>query len=132
MRFEAAGVVTALMMLLSAARGALPPPPLGMDLYMPVPDGSPMTRELVNQGRRLFHDKRLSRDRSVACSSCHEPSHAFSSTTAVASGAFGRQGHRNPPALLNRGDGRAFFWDGRAASLEEQVLQPIQRPPKWI
>jgi cytochrome c peroxidase len=63
-RIDAAGVVTALMMLLSAARGALPPPPLGLDLYMPVPDGSPMTRELVNQGRRLFHDKPLSRDRS--------------------------------------------------------------------
>ena len=128
MRIEAAGVVTALLMLLSAGPGALPPPPLGLDLYMPVPDGSPMTRELVNQGRRLFHDKRLSRDRSVACSSCHEPSHAFSSTTAVASGAFGRRGHRNPPALLNRGYGRTFFWDGRTGSLEEQVLQPIQSP----
>ncbi len=95
---------------------------------MPVPDGSPMTRELVIQGRRLFHDKRLSRDKSVACSSCHEPSHAFSSTTAIASGAFGRRGQRNPPALLNRGYGRTFFWDGRAGSLEEQVLQPIQSP----
>jgi cytochrome c peroxidase len=127
-RIEVAGVVTAVMMLLSAARGALPPPPLGLDLYMPVPDRSPMTRELVNQGGRLFRDKRLSRDRSVACSSCHEPSHAFSSTTAVANGAFGRRGHRNPPALLNRGYGLTFFWDGRAASLEDQVLQPIQSP----
>ena len=98
---------------------------------MPVPSGSPMTRELVTQGRKLFHDKRLSRDRSVACSSCHQPSHAFSSTTAVARGVFGRRGERNPPALLNRGYGRAFFWDGRAGSLEEQVVQPIQSPPRW-
>jgi cytochrome c peroxidase len=44
----------------------------------------------------------------------------------VAVGVFGRRGHRNAPALVNRGYGRAFFWDGRAAVLEEQVLQPIQ------
>src|SRR5262245_66308613 len=43
-------------------------------------------------------------------------------------GVGGRQGRRNAPALINRGYGRTFFWDGRASSLEEQVLQPIQDP----
>jgi cytochrome c peroxidase len=41
---------------------------------------------------------------------------------------FGRVGRRNTPALVNRGYGAAFFWDGRASALEEQVLQPIQDP----
>jgi cytochrome c peroxidase len=41
---------------------------------------------------------------------------------------FNRLGRRSAPALVNRGYGRAFFWDGRAATLEEQVLQPIQDP----
>ena len=44
----------------------------------------------------------------------------------MAAGVFGRQGTRNAPTLLNRGYGRSFFWDGRAATLEEQVLGPIQ------
>jgi cytochrome c peroxidase len=43
-------------------------------------------------------------------------------------GVFGRQGRRNVPALINRGYGRAFFWDARITSLEEQVLKPIQDP----
>jgi cytochrome c peroxidase len=46
----------------------------------------------------------------------------------VAIGVFNRVGRRSAPALVNRGYGRAFFWDGRAATLEEQVLQPIQDP----
>ena len=47
---------------------------------------------------------------------------------AIAVGVFGRKGRRNAPALVNRGYGRLFFWDGRVASLEEQVLKPIQDP----
>lgn len=48
-----------------------PPPPLGLDLYMPVPDSNPLTRENVNLGQRLFNDTRLSRDGTVTCRSCH-------------------------------------------------------------
>jgi cytochrome c peroxidase len=46
----------------------------------------------------------------------------------VAVGAFGRVGRRNAPALINRGYGRSFFWDGRTTTLEEQVLWPIEDP----
>ena len=65
---------------------------------------------------------------SLACSSCHDPERAFSDGRRVAVGVFGRQGRRNAPALVNRGYGRAFFWDGRVSTLEEQVLKPIQDP----
>jgi|SRR5688572_21694668 len=102
--------------------------PLGLDLYMPVPEGNPLSVEKVELGRRLFRDRRLSRDRSIACSSCHDPERAFSDGRPVAIGIARQVGRRNAPALINRGYGRAFFWDGRAATLEEQVLQPIQDP----
>lgn len=102
--------------------------PLGLDLYMPVPDENPLTREKVELGRRLFRDRRLSRDRSLACSSCHDPDRAFSDGRPVAIGINRQVGRRSAPALINRGYGRVFFWDGRAATLEEQVLQPIQDP----
>jgi cytochrome c peroxidase len=111
------------MLLLLAAAVTIP---LGLDLYMPVPEDNPLTAEKIELGRRLFFDRRLSRDGSVACASCHDPERAYSDGRAVAVGVFGRRGRRNAPALINRGYGRLFFWDGRAASLEEQALLPIQ------
>ena len=102
--------------------------PLGLDLYMPVPEDNPLTAEKIELGRRLFFDRRLSRDGTIACASCHDPERAFSDGRPLAVGVFGRAGRRNAPALINRGYGRAFFWDGRIATLEEQVLKPIQDP----
>ncbi|MBI3697315.1 MAG: cytochrome-c peroxidase [Acidobacteria bacterium] len=113
------------MLLLLAASLAIP---LGLDLYMPVPEDNPITAEQVTLGRRLFFDRRLSRDRSISCAICHDPRRAFSIARPVAVGVLGRKGRRNAPALINRGYGRAFFWDGRVRTLEEQVLKPIQDP----
>ena len=103
-------------------------PPLGLDLYMPIPEENPLTVEKIEVGRRLFFDRRLSRDGSVSCATCHDPDRAFSVALPVSSGVSGRQGRRNAPALVNRGYGRSFFWDGRIRTLEEQVLMPIQDP----
>ena len=102
--------------------------PLGLDLYMPVPEDNPLTVSKVELGRKLFHDRRLSRSGTVACASCHDPDRAFSDSRPLAVGVFGRVGRRHAPALINRGYGRSFFWDGRIATLEEQVLKPIQDP----
>jgi cytochrome c peroxidase len=113
------------MLLLLAAAVTIP---LGLDLYMPVPEENPLTPERIELGRRLFFERRLSRDRTVSCSTCHDPERAYSDGRAVAVGIVGRRGRRNAPALINRGYGRQFFWDGRAATLEEQVLKPIEDP----
>jgi cytochrome c peroxidase len=102
--------------------------PLGLDLYMPVPEGNPLTAEKVALGRRLFHDPRLSRDGTISCTTCHDPARAFTDGRSVAVGASGRQGRRNVPTLVNRAWGRLFFWDGRVRTLEEQVLRPIEDP----
>src|SRR5215470_16104968 len=100
--------------------------PLGLDLYLPAPEDNLLTAGKIELGRRLFFDRRLSRDGSVACSSCHDPERAYSDGRAIAVGVFGRKGRRNAPAIVNRAYGRLFFWDGRAATLEEQVLNPIE------
>jgi cytochrome c peroxidase len=102
--------------------------PLGLDLYMPVPESNPLTPAKIALGRRLFFDKRLSRDGTLSCVSCHGPQRAFSDGRAVARGIHGAEGTRNAPALINRGYGRSFFWDGHAASLEQQALEPILNP----
>ncbi len=100
--------------------------PLGLDLYLPVPDDNPLTAVNVALGRRLFFDSLLSRDQSLACATCHQPQRAFTDRRALSVGVFGRQGSRSVPTIVNRGYGASHFWDGRTTSLEKQVLQPIQ------
>ncbi|MCC6341365.1 MAG: c-type cytochrome [Bryobacterales bacterium] len=102
--------------------------PLGLDSYLPVPEDNPITREKAALGRALFREKMLSRDRTVACASCHEEEKAFSDGKPLAVGIEGRVGTRRSPAIVNRVFGKSFFWDGRAKSLEEQALQPIPNP----
>ena len=121
-------VLAFFVMLFAAGASRLPPPPLGLDLYMPVPDASPLTRETVALGRRLFFDKQLSGDRRRSCATCHDPKHAFSDGRVRALDVSGAPLRRHAPAIVNRGYGRAFFWDGRADTLEQQVLQPIFNP----
>jgi cytochrome c peroxidase len=120
----AAGVVVAAQTPV-AARAPRLAIPAGLDLYMPVPEENALTAEKVALGRRLFFEKLLSRDRSMRCATCHNPGRAFTDGRATSRGVFGRAGARNVPAILNRGYGRTFFWDGRVASLEAQVVQPI-------
>ena len=107
------------------SQGPLLPPVLGLEEFVAAPDSNPVTAEAVALGRRLFGDPIVSRDSSTSCASCHRPSGAFSDNLAVSRGVGGRAGMRNAPTLLNRAYGASFFWDGRAASLEEAVLRPI-------
>ena len=102
--------------------------PLGLDAYMPVPETNPLTAEKIALGRRLFFDTGLSADGTVACVNCHDPARAFTDGRRVSVGVFGRTGRRNAPTIINRGYGTAFFWDGRARTLEEQVIGPIEHP----
>jgi len=102
--------------------------PFGLDRYIPAPEDNPLSSAKIELGRGLFNDRRLSLDHSLACSSCHDPQHAYTDTRSTAVGVFGRDGTRRVPALINRGYGSSFFWDGRLTSLEEQVVQPIANP----
>lgn len=79
-------------------------------------------------GKKLFSEKILSKDSSVSCASCHKPSFAFADTMAFSIGIAGKPTKRNTPSVLNMKNRPYYFWDGRAASLEEQALMPIQNP----
>lgn len=82
----------------------------------------------VTLGEMLFFDPALSRDGTVSCASCHQESRAWTDGHATAFGIDLQVGERNTPTLANRAYSTAQFWDGRAASLEAQVLQPISLP----
>ena len=119
------GALISVLMFAGAVEDRLPDPPTGLDLYMPIPEANPVTREKVALGRRLFFDKSLSADGTLSCSTCHDPERSFADDNAVAIGIHRRKGARNAPALINRGYGASHFWDGRARTLEQQVLEPI-------
>lgn len=95
---------------------------------MPIPADNPMTVEGVELGRRLFYDKQLSRDNSISCGSCHSPQNSFSDPNQFSEGVDGQIGKRNSMALVNLGWQTSFFWDGRSATLEEQILEPVKDP----
>lgn len=90
-----------------------------------VPDAR-LTVEAVQLGRYLFYDKTLSSDSTVACADCHQQKFSFSDNRRFSTGVKGRTGHRNSMQLVNLVSDQRFFWDGRAASLEAQVLMPIE------
>ena len=79
-------------------------------------------------GKKLFFEKMLSKDNSISCASCHIPTHGFADTLAISLGVDGTPGSRNAPSVMNLRGHDPFFWDGRAASLEEQALMPIANP----
>ena len=90
-----------------------------------LPKENPLTVEKVNLGRKLFFDKNLSVDRSVSCASCHDPEKFWDNGIQYGIGIKGREGTRNTPTLSNVVYQKQFFWDGRAGSLETQVMGPL-------
>ncbi|MEW6545168.1 MAG: cytochrome-c peroxidase [Nitrospirota bacterium] len=82
----------------------------------------------VELGKLLFFDARLSKDGSVSCASCHVPAAGFADPRQFSIGVGGKQGGRNAPPAMNAAYNHLQFWDGRAGSLEEQALGPIQNP----
>jgi len=102
-----------------------------MSATFPIPDlphDNPLTVERVELGRTLFFDKRVSINNRQSCADCHSPDKAFTDGRRTARGAEGDLGARNSMPLFNLAWKREFFWDGRAKSLRDQVLQPIQNP----
>lgn len=89
--------------------------------------GNAITDEGATLGRVLFHDKRLSRNDTVSCSSCHAQSHAFADPAVASTGVAGTTG-RHSIRLINPrfANESRFFWDERAATLENQTTQPVR------
>jgi cytochrome c peroxidase len=102
-------------------------PPLGIP-SVPIPIGSPLTRERVSLGRLLFFERRLSSDESISCASCHKPEQAFADNETTSRGIGSQKGRRNTPTVINAGLQPYQFWDGRVSSLEDQALHPLENP----
>ena len=95
---------------------------------VPIPEDNPMTDEKIELGKQLFFDPRLSGDDSLSCMSCHLPNEGFGDGLATFIGFEDFEGARNSQTIINSAFYKELFWDGRAASLEEQALGPIQDP----
>jgi cytochrome c peroxidase len=117
---------------LSGAAPAEPielPVPSGV-LPPEIPEGNPPTQTKVELGKKLYFDTRLSTDGTIACATCHDPRHGFADGrgAATSAGVGGALGTRNAPTVLNAAFLVTQFWDGRAATLEEQAVAPLANP----
>jgi cytochrome c peroxidase len=95
---------------------------------MPIPAENAQTDAKINLGRQLYFDGRLSVNDKISCATCHAPSKGWAGHDATDTGIEGRVGNRNSGTIVNSGHMKYQFWDGRAASLEEQALGPIHNP----
>ena len=103
------------------------PVPLGLP-RIPWPEDNPYSPARAELGKLLFFDGRLSANGVVSCAFCHEPAHAFAGSTPLSRGVNGKPGVRHAPTLINRAWGKSQFWDGRAPTLESQVITPLTNP----
>lgn len=134
--FSVKQVLTDLYQPQMLVQAASQPPPIGttplpltISERLPkvtLPTDNPLTVEGVELGRRLFQETSLSKNNSQSCASCHEPSKSFTDGLTTSFGASGQAGRRNAMPLVNLAWAKEFFWDGRAKSLRDQVLVPIQ------
>lgn len=83
---------------------------------------------LIQLGKQLFNETKISGDGTISCASCHDAQKNFATNDAKAIGIGKQLGRRNAPSLMNRVWGTSMFWDGRVKTLEEQALLPIADP----
>ena len=105
--------------------------PVGLALganNISIPADNPITRAKIELGRQLFFDTRLSSDNTISCASCHHPEDGYGRNTTFGVGVGGQKGGRNSPIAFNRILSSVQFWDGRAATLEDQAKGPIANP----
>ena len=95
---------------------------------MIIPADNPLTVEGIDLGRHLFYDERLSGDDTQSCADCHVQSNSFGDPRRFSEGITGAEGTRQSMTLINLGYQNFFFWDGRAATLEDQIILPVINP----
>jgi cytochrome c peroxidase len=102
-------------------------PPTGLP-PVPVPKDNPVTAAKVELGKMLYFDKRMSKDKTISCATCHDPKMGWAEHESTSKGIGGQVGERNAPTVINAAYMTSMFWDGRMKTLEEQALGPIQNP----
>lgn len=125
--FQGAVAVALTALCWVAWAGERPRQPLGLPAVQ-WPKDNPYSPAKAELGRYLYFDKRLSADGTISCATCHEPKYAYTDGSAVSEGIRGQKGTRSAPTVINRAFSLAQFWDGRAATLEEQAKGPVANP----
>jgi cytochrome c peroxidase len=95
---------------------------------VPIPPDNPQSASKILLGKQLYFDTRLSKDNTISCATCHDPSMGWSDAGPTSSGINGQKGGRRAPPVSNAAYLPLQFWDGRAPSLEEQAKGPIANP----
>ncbi len=114
------------------AAAELPKVPLGLP-ELPVPADNPMTVEKVELGKMLYFDKRVSKDGTISCATCHDPTMGWAEDRPTSKGINDAEGHqqvgdRNSPTIINAAYATVQFWDGREPTLEAQAVGPVGNP----
>ena len=104
------------------------PENLKSEVLQPLPDSVDANPAKVALGDKLFHDKRLSKDDTIACASCHGLDKGGTDQSKFSTGVGGQMGDINAPTVYNSGFQFIQFWDGRAANLAEQADGPVNNP----
>ncbi|HXV91105.1 MAG TPA: cytochrome c peroxidase [Gemmatimonadales bacterium] len=117
----------------AAERASVPIDPARLAAFAPLPRAieapdNPITPEKIALGRMLYYETRLSRDGDVSCNSCHSLADYGVDHNRVSTGVQNQLGSRNSPTVYNAAGHIAQFWDGRAATVEEQAKGPILNP----
>jgi cytochrome c peroxidase len=108
-------------------------PPGQLAGYAPLPDsmpgaGGPAGKDLIDLGRMLYYEPRLSKSQKISCNSCHDLANYGVDSEPTSDGHKGQKGDRNSPTVYNAAAHFAQFWDGRAADVEEQAKGPVLNP----
>jgi len=124
-RAALAGLLLAALPHLPGVANAAPPAPLPPP---PSPAENPTSPAKAELGRKLFFDRRLSGDGTMACATCHDPESGYADGLAISLSYPTTKNWRNSPSIVNAAYRTSLFRDGRAASLEEQALFPMMSP----
>jgi cytochrome c peroxidase len=122
-----------------AACGGAPAPktvtidPAKLQAFAPLPEvmaseKNPITDKKVELGRMLYYEPRLSKSQEISCNSCHGLDQYGVDGTPTSDGHKGQRGDRNAPTVYNAAGHFVQFWDGRAATVEEQAKGPVMNP----
>ena len=146
MRRSVASLMPLILIVLALAAGCgkkEPPPPVeqpkitidpaALTAFAPLPDAVPAAQagasvEMVNLGRMLFFEPRLSKSQKISCNSCHDLATYGVDNQPTSDGHKGQKGDRNSPTVYNAAAHFSQFWDGRAADVEAQAKGPVLNP----
>ena len=101
---------------------------LADNLIVPIPENAPFNKQKAKLGEMLFFDPILSKDKTISCASCHNPSQGWADKRKVSIGVYGRKGIIQSPTILNSRFNFRQMWEGSCKDLKQQMNLPLHNP----